>query len=62
MSQAKSVTASQAKEMAAVLASLGEANAIEWDCVLACKRIQLMEVLRPTRIDSQQHHAKEDGR
>ena len=44
MSGVKSFTASQAKEMAAMLASLGEANAIEWDFLLSCKRIQLMEV------------------
>ena len=40
----KSFTAAQAKDMAALMASLGEANAIEWDCLLSCKRIQLMEV------------------
>ena len=34
MSEVKSFTASQAKEMAAVLADLGEANAAEWDCLL----------------------------
>ena len=40
----KCLTASQANEMAAMTASLGEANAIEWDCLLSCKRIHLMEV------------------
>ena len=40
----KTFTAAQAKEMAATLASLGEANAIEWECLLTCKRIHLMEV------------------
>ena len=44
MSEVKNFTASQAKEMAAMMASLGEANATEWDCLLSCKRIQLMEV------------------
>ena len=44
MNEIKSFTASQAKEMAAMMASLGEANAIEWDCLLTCKRIHLMEV------------------
>ena len=44
MSEVKSFTTSQAKEMAAMVASLGEANAIEWDCLLSCKRIHLMEV------------------
>ena len=27
-----------------MMVSLGEANAIEWDCLLTCKRIYLMEV------------------
>ena len=40
----KDFTGSQAKEMAAMMASLGEANAIEWDSLLTCKRIHLMEV------------------
>ena len=44
MSEVKCFTASQAKEMATVMASLGEANAIQWDCLLSCKRIHLMEV------------------
>ena len=44
MSQVKSFTVSQAREMAAMLASLGEDNAIEWDCLLACRRRQLMDV------------------
>ena len=44
MSQVKSCTVSQAREMAAMLASLGEANAIEWDCLPSGRRIQLMEV------------------
>ena len=44
MNNVKCITTSQAKEMAAVVASLGEANAIEWECLLNCKRIHLMEV------------------
>ena len=39
MSEVKSFTASQAKEMAARMASLGEAKAVEWDYLISCKRI-----------------------
>ena len=44
MSEDSASTPSQAKEMTATMASLGEVSAIEWDCLLSCKRIQLMEV------------------
>ena len=40
----KTFSTAQAKELASMAKALGEANKMEWDCLLTCKRIRLLEV------------------
>ena len=44
MSEDSTSTTSQAKELTGMMANLGEANAIEWDCLLSCKKIHWTKV------------------
>ena len=49
MSEDSTSTISQAKELTDMMANLGEANAIEWDCLLSCKRIHIMKMVSDKR-------------